>query len=806
MRLCRDLLLVPATLVLLFVPLGTSECRAESTDVVSTETKAEREANAAIEIEADERASEGATNPVDDALGERPNDADRLDADPDGRSNVADADRATQENANGNGDTEEATSDHLEARLIRVPVPITGNVDTRVKEQLRYLIDTWKEAAGRPVLVLEFWPPENRDKGNGSEFERSLSLARFLASDKLQGVRTVAYLPRTIRGHAVLPVLACEEIIMHPDATLGQAGVDETAIDETVRQGYEEIADQRRTIPPPVALGMLDRDLKVYKVATASGTRYVTETNLEDLQTNTNIQSMETVVGVGDMGDFTGKSLRLNHGFVSHLAVDRRELAAALNVAISDLDSNTSIDGGWTAALVSIDGLVNDMMVERVQRAVGDTVRADQANLILVHVDSPGGSPDASLRLANYLSSLDGSEVRTAAYVDHEARADAAMIVLACDDILMTPDAIIGGEGLHQPSDEEIADLSEAVKSMSHDKSRRWSIPVAMFDPTLAVHRYALQGTNVAEYFCADELAEQQAPERWTQGDEVTSQGAVQTVRGMDAVQLGIARSIVDNENEMRSIYQLTEAPTPLEPSWVDDLVTVLAKPQIAAILLFVGCFALIGELSAPGIGVGGFLSALCFVVYFWTQTMNQTAGLLEVLLFLTGGACILAEIFVIPGFGIFGLGGGLLVLASLVLASQSFVIPQNGYQLNQLASSLMAVVAGMAGTAIGLFVMRQYFDRVPGLRHVILSPPRGEDLDELHLRESLVDYSHLLNQTGITTTQVVPSGKAQFGRQIVDVMSDSEYIERGAPVRVIDVQGNRVLVEPVSASTDSHS
>lgn len=684
------------------------------------------------------------------------------------------------------------------ARLIRVPVPIVGSVDTRVKQAITRLVDQWSAASERPVLILEFWPPEDETAGTGTEFERALSLARFLTSDKIERVRTVAYLPRSIRGHAVLPVIACEEIIMHPAAVLGEAGVDETSISQTVRQGYEEIANRRRTVPPPVALGMLDRQLKVYKAATPGGTRYVNEEQLEALQKETNVQSLDTIVAVGDLGSFTGKDARLVHGFASHLAADRRELAAALNLAMEDLDWDPSLGGQWQAMRADIEGAINDLSVNRVQRGIEDFVRNQRANLIWVCIDSPGGSPAASLRLANYLSALDSSEVRTIAYIAGEARADAAIIALACDHLIMSSSATLGGAGIHEPTAEEIVDLREAVREISNEKARRWSLPVAVIDPKTVVHRYTLEGSNVVEYFCAEELAEQQNPQRWRQGPEQTTPDETLFVAAADAEKLGLARAVVDNLAELKQLYQLETEPVALEPDWVDSLVEILASPQVAGMLLFVAGFALIGELSSPGLGVAGFISAVCFVIYFWSQTLNQTAGLLEILLFLTGVACIAVEIFVIPGIGVFGFGGGLLIVISLVLATQTFVIPKNNYQFQQLSYSFTTVLAAMAGMGVGVFILRKYIDTAPIIKHVLLNPPTGDELEERQQREAIVDFSHLLGCQGTTTTPVAPSGKAQFGKEVVDVISDGEFLSPGASIRVVDVQGNRVLIEPV--------
>merc|ERR1711923_644963 len=90
----------------------------------------------------------------------------------------------------------------------------------------------------------------------------------------------------------------------------------------------------------------------------------------------------------------------------------------------------------------------------------------------------------------------------------------------------------------------------------------------------------------------------------------------------------------------------------------------------------------------------------VAFIIYFWSQYLNGTSGWLEVMLFLAGVVCLAAEIFVVPGMGVLGLGGGLLIVASLVLASQSFVFPANSYQVQQLQVSLL----GILGTGIGVF------------------------------------------------------------------------------------------------------
>ena len=101
------------------------------------------------------------------------------------------------------------------AFLIQVPLPIEGNVDGQVKSRVQQILKSLKKLdfpkdGPRPALVLEFIAADG-SAGEQSNFGRSLELAQFLTSEQVSPLRTVAYLPRSVKGHAVLPVLACEE-------------------------------------------------------------------------------------------------------------------------------------------------------------------------------------------------------------------------------------------------------------------------------------------------------------------------------------------------------------------------------------------------------------------------------------------------------------------------------------------------------------------------------------------------------------------------------------------------------------------
>ena len=259
---------------------------------------------------------------------------------------------------------------------------------------------------------------------------------------------------------------------------------------------------------------------------------------------------------------------------------------------------------------------------------------------------------------------------------------------------------------------------------------------------------------------------------------------------------------MVENFAQFKQYYGLENEPTLVEPGWADFLIRALASPGVAGLLLFIGVAALLVELQAPGSAVGGFIAAVCFLLFFWSHYLGGTAGWLEVTLFVAGVACLLLEVFVIPGFGIFGLGGGAMILISIILASQTSgsIIPHNDYQFEQLQNSLLTVAGAGLGVIVLATLLRKRLPRSQLFGHLMLEPPEGEEAEIIRRREALVDFRDLVGTRGTATTQLTPSGKARFGDVLVDVMADGEVIDRGAAIEVVEVRGSRVLVKEVAS------
>ena len=682
-------------------------------------------------------------------------------------------------------------------KIVRVPSPITDRVEHRVRRAVEELLAATKFDADSdhwPVLILEIAPGR-------SDFGKALDLARFLTSSSTSGLTTVAFLPETIEGHALLVALACDEIAMAPDAEIGNAGRDESSIGPAIRSGYVEIAERRGNVPRDLVLGLLDPQLEVLQVETDVSREFVLRSRLDALRQRKAVGTVKVLIPAGQPGHFTAQEAR-ELGLVRYVAADRLAVATALKLPREAVEDDPSLDGAWQPIRVKLHGPIHARLVEQLQATIDRQVRQAGANFLCIDLNSPGGNPEQSQRLANYLLSLDSSQVRTVAFIERQALADAAWIALACDHIVMTPRAVLGGSGAFEIPDDEVAYYADVAAKLAGRKMRSQSLAAAMIDPDLVVYRCQRRDDGWIDYFSQAELQSRPDAAQWQRGEAIAPPGQPLQLDADHALQWRVAYAVVDDFHELAQLYGLESDPAMIEPGWADYLVESLSSPLAAGTLLALALIGLYFELQHPGLGLGGFVSGVCFLLFFWANYLGGTAGWLEGLLFIAGITCILIEIFLVPGLGVFGVGGGALIIASLVLASQTFVLPRNEYQLAQLRNSL-AVVVGAGAVFIGAaIVARRYLPSTPLLNQVFLPPPSPEEKQRIALREVGTPRDHLVGQRGRAATRLSPAGKVRIGDELVDVVTDGELIEKGAHVVVIEARGNHVVVTQIEDET----
>ena len=156
-------------------------------------------------------------------------------------------------------------------------------------------------------------------------------------------------------------------------------------------------------------------------------------------------------------------------------------------------------------------------------------------------------------------------------------------------------------------------------------------------------------------------------------------------------------------------------------------------------------------------------------------------AWIYAISLLILGFVLVLLEIFVIPGFNIFGIVGFLTVCAGV------------GYAYLNMGFGAAAAVAGLGLVSTAVLVRQMI--RVRAWKRLVLESDtsRASGYDSVDPgREDLV------GQRGEALTPLRPAGRARFEERMVDVVSEGSFIGRGEMIEVLQVAGNRVVVQRV--------
>jgi membrane-bound serine protease (ClpP class) len=461
--------------------------------------------------------------------------------------------------------------------------------------------------------------------------------------------------------------------------------------------------------------------------------------------------------------------------------------------------------------VIRVEGAIDSWLEHYVLRKLN---RAKQlgCDLLILEITSPGGGLEETLNLCEKLTALSG--VHTVAYIPSEALSGAAILSLACDEIVMGEHAQIGDCGpifldedfMFRHAPEKIAShLISEVRVLSEKKNHPPALAEAMVDRTVKVDRLKLpDGTE--QFLTHRELPARPEAAGWQKIETLPESGDNRffEVTGRRALELHLASAIIERHDDLVQRYGLQEKPLVLEADTIDTTAYILNMWVVTALLLIIGLVGIAYELSAPGVCIGGITAALCFALFFWARFLGGTSGWLEVVLFATGIILLSVEIFIIPGFGITGFTGLGLMIVGIVLASQDFTLPTTNSELARMAAGLLTTTLSGVGGAVVCALMVRHMHAIPVLNRLMLAPPAAESTARALVDKEgkpLQPPEQVINigDWGVACTMLRPGGKAQFGDRLFDVVADGSFIQPGIQVRVTELQGTRIVVEAAS-------
>ncbi len=706
---------------------------------------------------------------------------------------------------------ENARNNERSGVLLQVPTPLRGEKADKFLQQLKSLalsMDAGRQQ--RTTVVLQFGTESSEPKGSsgadtavagaGSVFEDAQGIARFLVSPAARSMRTVAYLTGPTEGHSVLVVLACDEFMVAPNATLGHAVPDDEEADESMRLVYRAIAAGRGVIPEVAVDAMMMSGQALFEVTDVEGnTKFVSEEELAKLRESGAAWKEQQVMDASQQATFSANQLR-KFRWASQIAADQQELAVALGLQ-KIVDAPTTWDGVLAGVRVNLQGPLSASRLQRIGMNWGIAVEKQGKNSLLMVFDTPGGflqgSATLGARLADSPLESSGSlQTKRIGYIETEARGDAVLIALGCKPLWMNSNAVLGGMGEVELRRDDIIELGTTIDLIASSTGRSPALLRGLLDPTAQVERCVHRKTGEVGYFLANDIP-------GGEGGDWQRQGVIKLDAGLtvtEAIELGLVDGQVESLDEAASRAGFLEIPPILpERSFIAFIERMGQNLWLSSLLLVIGFAAFTMEASSPGIGVPGFVGAICMMLFFWVRILAGTAEWFEVMLFVGGVVFVAIELLVLPGFGIFGIGGLLMVVVSIVLASQTFVLPQSNLEMSQSLKGVGLVFVAFFGIAAGILGIRFFLPRTTLFKNLAMPGPNSLEMVEQEAREHLVHYEWLQGREGIATTPLRPAGKAMFDDELIAVVSDGGALSEGDRVRVIEVQGNRVVVEPIT-------
>jgi membrane-bound serine protease (ClpP class) len=414
--------------------------------------------------------------------------------------------------------------------------------------------------------------------------------------------------------------------------------------------------------------------------------------------------------------------------------------------------------------VASIDGEIDLGLSPYIRRVVSEAEK-NKADAIIFKINTFGGRVDAATQIKD---AIIGTDILTIAFINNRAISAGALIAISCKKIIMVPGGSIGAATVVDQGGEKVGEkyqsyMRSEMRSTAERNGRRTDIAEGMVDERVVVPGL-VDSTQLI------------------------------TLTSKEALQYGMADTLFESIEEVYSYFGFKNAETvSISSNWAEDVVRFLNNPIISSLLIMIGFFGLMAEIKSPGWGVPGTTGLIALALFFGSSYILQLASVIEILMFIIGVGLLIFEVFVTPGFGIAGISGILLIVASIffsMLGSDPF------FDFEDVSMAIIQLALAIVAALILIFILARFLPKTTIFKKFILSV-------EEKTTEGFTSHEitkELIGAKGIALTTLRPAGTAEINGKRVDVVTDSEYIENGKPIEVIKVEGLKVLVRELKS------
>jgi len=430
---------------------------------------------------------------------------------------------------------------------------------------------------------------------------------------------------------------------------------------------------------------------------------------------------------------------------------------AAISLVLTAAVSTVRAQEGGLVYRVPVTGTVEMGLAPFVSRVLEEAAEAG-ASAVVLDIDTPGGRIDAAWEI---IDAVRDSRVPVHAYVNRRALSAGAMIALSAERLYMRPGSTIGaatpvvGEG-KRASEKMVSAMRSEFRALAEERG---------FDPAIAE---AMVDENVAV-------------------EGISEAGQLLTLTTSEAVELGVATAVVEDWPALVASVGLEGAAVQeVSPNWAEQIVRLLTNPMLAPLLLSLGFMGLIIEIRTPTFGLAGAVGLVCLAAFFGARFVVHLAGMEEVILLGVGAGLIALEVFVIPGFGVAGLAGGVTVLTALMLSMLG-----SYPTVAEVISALGIIAVSILVVGVLAFAVLRHLPFSRAMSGVLLDRATTQEAGYL----SAPDRPDLEGRVGEALTDLRPSGTVDIDGERIDVVTEGPWVEKGDTVVVLRAESYRHVV-----------
>ncbi len=450
---------------------------------------------------------------------------------------------------------------------------------------------------------------------------------------------------------------------------------------------------------------------------------------------------------------------------------------------------NTTQNDG-VAFVIPIHDMIERALVYFIRRSVKQAEQ-NNADVIIIDMNTPGGRLDAT---ADIIKILTSTKIPTYTFVNPDAISAGAIIAMATDHIYMAPGSRIG----------DAMPIMISPLPMGGPKAIPDDLKEKAVSPTVAMIRGAAQRKGhdplLAEAMVRAEI-------EYKIGDKVICpKGQLLTLTNIDAQQMVgagtnshplLSSGTVNNIQELlTAIGHKNDKIITIKETLTEKIARIIDGFPMSGILLALGLIGLYIEYKTPGFGIPGISGLLLLALWFWGHNIAGVSNIMEITIFLIGVILLMAELFIIPGFGFVGITGAIMIMAGIfmsMIGTPHFSTPDFSLPaMEDITRAIMNLSIAMILLVITGAILSKVLPESPVLSRLYLNTAQHRK-DGYVAAEAPPDIH---GQQGITVTQLRPSGVIKLGDRRIDVVTRGEFIDKGEAVIVAETKGRRIIVE----------